>query len=47
MKTCTLTETVLVACEINRLKDLSDQRKIVRETAKSLLLCTFVLLKLP
>lgn len=46
MKPCTLTEIVLVACEINRLKDLSDHRNIVQETAKFLLLCTFILLKL-
>lgn len=46
MKTCVLTEIVLVACEMNRLKDLSDHRSIVRETAKFLLLGAFALLKL-
>jgi len=46
MKTCTLTKTVFVACEINRLKDLSDHSNTAHETAKFLLLSTFVLLKL-
>lgn len=46
MKTCTLTEIVLVACEINRMTDLSDHRNTVQEAAKFLLLCTFILLKL-